>query len=76
MGADVVSEVTIEVIRQFHPGIAARAARSPSPHCHSLRAAEHDKGNRLLILIHGKPFLIRPLHSLAQCAQGIELEKL
>ena len=71
-GADVVSELAVKVIRQFHSGIPSGSASHPSSHCSRLCAAKHNEGNSGVAFSFFEYALIRPLDSLSQCAEGIE----
>ena len=76
MGADMVSELTIRVDRQFHSSISTRSASRP---VFSLlqsfvrRDTTKAIGSSFAFASNTyKNFLVKPLHSLAQCTQGIE----
>ena len=70
--ADVVSELTIKIIRQFHSRISSWSASDPSSLGSRLCAAEHYEGNRGGILTLFENILVRPLDSLPQSTQSIE----
>ena len=69
----MVRELAIKVIRQFHSGIPSGSASHPSSHCSRLCAAKHNEGNSGVAFSFFEYALIRPLDSLSQCAEGIEI---